>query len=244
MDNFPNFIISLIDSTKKKDAIKNSTFYENYKYLLGFCLPQGKETNKNTFLSKNNSKKYYHCTDKDYAFLISKILEIFQDMEGAKVTAIELNRYNNRKEFPWKTFFLILILLFPLFIFLFLTIYRKVVLKKKANVIMIKKVKKKEIEDDEDEDELIDNNNEEEDNDYSYKKKVKIVPKWYKLMNEFFNFTENIKELFYFESFKTNVNDLRGLNYLNGLIGISMILTILGQLYLIFCNIPIKVFGI
>ena len=65
-------------------------------------------------------------------------------------------------------------------------------------------------------------------------KKVKPVPKWYKLLNEFFNFKDNFKELFYFESNQTNINNTGGLIYIKGLMGISIILTVFGQLYLIF----------
>ncbi len=74
--------------------------------------------------------------------------------------------------------------------------------------------------------------------------KGKQVPKWYKLLNEFFNLKDNLKELFNFESNNTNINNINGLNYIKGLLGISIILTILGHTFLIFINSPTKDFGI
>ena len=238
--NFPTYVISLIDFTNRSNLIKNSTFYENYKYILGFCLPQSNNTDNNTFYLKNRTKSYYHCKKEDYEFIIRRILEVIQDIDGMNIDIVEINEYNNKMELSWKGFFIFFILMIPIIIYIFLLIYRIFAIKEKKNVIVITNLKNK--EEDNDEDKLIDNSNSEED-DKANKKKVKIVPKWYKLLNTFFNFKENIKELFYFESNKTNINDIRGLNYINGLIGISIILTILGQLYLIFFNIPIKRFG-
>jgi len=74
--------------------------------------------------------------------------------------------------------------------------------------------------------------------------KGKQVPKWYKLLNEFFNLKDNLKELFNFESNNTNINNINGLNYIKGLMGISIIFTILGHTFLIFINLPTKDFGI
>ena len=237
--NFPTYIISLIDFTQRKDIIKNSTFYENYKYILGFCFPQSNNTEKNKYIFENGTKSYYHCENKHYEYLIRRILEIIQDIEGMNINVIEINKYNNTMKFSWKAFLIFFILIIPIIIYIFLLIYRIFAIKEKKNVIIIKNTRNKE---DDDKDNLIDNKIIEEE-DKTNKKKVKIVPKWYKLLNIFFNFKENIKELFYFESNKTNINDIRGLNYINGLIGISIILTILGQLYFIFFNIPIKRFG-
>ena len=85
-------------------------------------------------------------------------------------------------------------------------------------------------------------NNADEDSKKSIKKKIKIVPRWYKLLSEFFNFKENFRELFDFES-QSTINNIRGLNNIQGIIGISIILTMLGQLYLVFFNLPMKTFG-
>ena len=242
IEHQPNFIISIIDLTKRLNLIKNTTFYENYIYIFGVCLPQGKKSSNKTFPSKNGSEIHYYCEKTDYESLIKTILEIFEDTEGIKVNAIEINRENdNTVDLSWNYIIPFFILFIPIIIYLFLIIYRKIAIKKKKNVIMVNNIKNEE-EEVEDDDNLPENNTNKEE-DKNSRKKVKIVPKWYKILNEFFNFKENIKELFNFETSKTNINDIRGLNYINGLIGISIILTILGQLYLIFCNIPMKQFG-
>jgi hypothetical protein len=81
---------------------------------------------------------------------------------------------------------------------------------------------------------------------FQKKKKIRFFPKWYLILNDFFNVRENINELFNFDSNKgNNINTSnRGLLYIKGIIGISTLLTILGQLFMVFLNIPMKEFGL
>ena len=231
--NFPTFVMSVIYYSNRKNLIKNSTFFENYYFVTGACFPQG----------KNDSYGFF-CKKSDYEFLMYRFLEVFIDTEGITISPIELNRYNDEVNLDFLAIFFFLILLIPLFIYIFLNIYRKFLLQKKKGVIMIKKInnnKENEIEDEKDEkNDKIHNANEDAKKDI--KKTIKIVPRWYKLLSEFFNFKENFRELFDFES-QTTINNIRGLNNIQGIMGISIILTMLGELYLIFFNLPMKTFG-
>ena len=232
-NNFPTFIISVIDFSDRHNLIINSTFFENYYFIVGSCLPQGK---------KNTSG--FYCQKSDYEYMTNRFMKIFLDVEGMKITPIEINRENDTVDLTLKVIFPLIIFFIPLFIYFFLIFYRNIVLKKRKNVIIINNNNKNH-ENEEGEDEENDRISK-EDNEQLNKisqRNVKIVPKWYKLLYEFFNFKENFKELFNFESQKTSINDTRGLNNIQGILGISIVLTILGQLYFIFFNLPMKTFG-
>ena len=93
-------------------------------------------------------------------------------------------------------------------------------------------------------------NEEEDDNGKKVKKKkrknikfVKLVPRWYKILDEFFSLKNNVKELFCFSTDVTTINNNTGLVYITGLIGISILLMIIGQLFLVLLNMPTKEFG-
>ena len=67
-----------------------------------------------------------------------------------------------------------------------------------------------------------------------------IIPKWYKYLNEYFNLVKNGAELFNKNSKESNVNNINGITYIKGLLGISMILYIFGHLFLNLFNLPFK----
>ena len=64
---------------------------------------------------------------------------------------------------------------------------------------------------------------------------------WYKYLSVYFDIRNNINELFNFNVNESNFNNLNGLIYIKGLLGISMIFYILGQIYLILFNIPMRI---
>ena len=74
--------------------------------------------------------------------------------------------------------------------------------------------------------------------------KIFILPKWYNLLKGSFDLTKNFKELFNFEKYRTNFNNIVGITYMKGIQGIAMILYVFGQTFLILCNLPIKEFKI
>ena len=59
-------------------------------------------------------------------------------------------------------------------------------------------------------------------------------------LNEYFNLVKNGAELFNKNSKESNVNNINGITYIKGLLGISMILYIFGHLFLNLFNLPFK----
>ena len=243
MDHHPTFIISIIDFFSKNNSNikKNITSFDTSFFIFGMCFPQGNNTNKNEMILKNNTKSYYHCNAEDYKFLMNLFIRIFMNVNTISIEQIEINDKIDKKSTVVKNLIPLLILIIPIFINFILLIYKKICIKKKENVIMIHKIR--EVingEDDDDINDLINNN------DDKVKKKIKILPKWYKVLNEFFNIKNNLNELFNYDSSEINKINLnnKGIIYIKGIFGLSIIFTILGQLYLIFFNLPMKQFGI
>ena len=255
LDHQPAFIISIVDLTKliKTTNIKRAnTYFEDNHFTLGFCLPQGIETNKNLIknITENDDDKYYICKNTDYEYLSKLVMSYLFSVnkkDEIKVKAIEIRK--EKKDKNYFKFFAELIPLFiffiPIFIDIFLFFYKGCVIKMKKKTLMFKKINQ--IRDDENDKE------EEEEEDYKDKKAnnkkrenitfIKLVPRWYKILDEFFSLKNNAKELFFFSTDFTNINNNTGLVYIKGLIGISILLMIIGQLYLILLNLPTKEFG-
>ena len=243
MDNNPNLIISIVDLKKNNSIKKNFTYFDKYSFVVGACFPQGQNTTQNKFTLKDGTESYYHCKNEDYKKIINKYISIFQNFENINNEIIEINKNIKNNEFSLKNIVPFFILIIPGFISLFLFIFRNISIKKKENVIMIQENDEaiKEEDDDDNNNNLINNNN-----GNKIIKNIKILPKWFKLLNEFFSLEINSNELFNYdfnEENKINLNN-KGIIYIKGIIGISILLTILGQLFLIFFNIPMKYFGI
>ena len=236
--NKPIFMTYLIDMTQKNEnSIRNGTYFEDFYFTLGFCLPQGAKSEKNKFIIDGNAS-YYFCEDRAYTYIMNIILSIFIHVnDKQEIISIELKNDMN----DWKYFYKLIpffIFLIPIFIYLFLKLYNVIVIKKKAKVLMVDQSRNKKVGNgDKDNDNVNIKKNEKE------FKKVKIVPKWYNVLNEFFNYANNYKDLFDFDSEESRNNNIGDLIYIKGLMGISIILTIMGQLYLIFFNLPMKEFG-
>jgi len=253
LEHQPTFIINIIEITnltERKVINKSSTYYEDYIFTFGFCFPQGKEEKKNIFKNpdKNNNNDYYICNNKDYEYLAKLILSylfIVNKADEIKVKAIEIRRDKQginilkvlRELIP------LFIILIPVFIDIFLFFYKVCVIGMKQKTQMFEK--SYQIKDNDEND-----NEEEDDNDKKVKNKkrknikfVKLVPRWYKILDEFFSLKNNVKELFYFSTDVTTINNNTGLVYITGLIGISILLMIIGQLFLVLLNMPTKEFG-
>ena len=240
MDNSPTFIIALIDLTKNNKVKKNFTYFDKYNFVFGSCFPQGKNTIKNTFNLTNGTKGYYHCTINDYRYMMEKLLEAFIDIENIELDPIEINSFEN-PEFSWANLIPFFILAIPLFILLFLFSYKQLSKTETKKIITFYKNEEKINREEEKDYTVLDSN------DVVPKiKKIRFFPKWYLILNDFFNIRENINELFNFDSNKGNNINMsnRGLLYIKGIIGISTLLTILGQLFMVFLNIPMKEFGL
>ena len=242
IDNIPTFIISIINLNKNNNIKSNFTFLDKCTFIFGACFPQGINTANNRYILKNGTESYYHCKIEDYKNIINKLIRgSFINFGNITHELIEVNSINIKSDFLWKNLIPFFILIIPIFIYFFLVIYENISIKKRENVVMVHKNKEiiKEEDDDDDNDNLLNNNG------TKIIKKYKIVSKWYKLLNECFNFKTNLNELFNYDSNELNKTNLsnKGIIYIKGIIGISVLLTILGQLYLIFFNIPMKKIG-
>ena len=233
MDHIPTFIMSVVDLTNNDNIKKNFTYFDKYHFILGSCFAQGKNTTKNKFILKNGTQSYYHCNKNDYAYIMNKILKAFIDIEDITIEPIEINRDYSNNELSLKNLIPLFILIIPIFIYFFLILYRKISIRKRGVVTMINR------------NEEITKGDEEDNNNFIIAKKIKIIPKWFKLLNVFFNFKDSLDNLFNCDSNdnKEYLNN-KGIIYIKGIIGISILLTILGQLYLIFFNLPMKVLGL
>ena len=224
----PAFFISAIDNSigNNKNKFKKSTQLEETYNVVGICLPKG-------INYERTEGKNIMCTDEEYSKIIGYIFNLLFDTNQNNVKAFSLKKDEKLtdKTSIWIIIFGKLIpfyiILIPFILFLILSIFKNRSFKKK-----------------------IPNNNEnllDEDSQHIVQNEQRVerktYPKWIKYLNEFFNLIDNAKELFNFENKKTNFNDINGLRYIGGLMGISIILTILGQVYLILYNLPMKDFG-
>ena len=214
----PAFVIGIIDDIGNKNKFKNSLLNEKYNYINSFCLPYG------LYKEEKNGKKEM-CSNKDYDSLMNITLQAFYDMSTATIKTINIidNKFLIR-EYVYCILSLILIFL-PLLIWIFLFLYKTIKIKNHEK-------EKKLIESQE--------------NSGSELKSGKLISKkfefsnWYNYLQVFFNISKNAKELFNFSSNETNFNNLNGITYIKGILGISMVLYILGQIFLVLFNLPSK----
>ena len=222
----PTFIIGIYDDLVNKDKFKNSSLNEKYNYLTGYCLPYG--------LYKNENDGKEICQKKDYISMVTRILRLFYDINPTDIDAIILNYDNFLLEEYIIAFFCILLVLIPLLIWIFLHIYRGIKIRQYQKEKIIN-----ELIDEETNPNIFKNINL---NDNDNREKInKFTPKkWYKYLYIYFNITKNGAELFNFSINETNFNNLNGMTYIKGILGISMILYVLGQVYIILFNLPTK----
>ena len=237
----PAFIITSFDRTIKdnKNLYKVNTELESKYFIASFCFPQG--------INKGNSSKYaingtyLHCTNEDYSTIVEQILAIFLNIDNVDLHTIsikknmELTEANSLGKISIKIIpFIILLVPYAFYI-----------------ILLLNNKKKLEPDNKEEENEtLISNDNQKnkhDNNEKNQEKPKKDNSKNYSelllFINNFFNFKNNLKELFNNDTTNTKYNHISGLNYVLGLIGISILLTILGQIYLILYNLPMKDFG-
>ena len=222
----PIYIIAMFDDLDNKTTLYDSILIEKYNYWLGYCLPYGKFNNQSTEI----------CSQNDYSNILRIFMEIPFDMRTAKVNSFMMNESKFTVEEYLMGLLYIIIMLIPLIIKLFLYIYSKISYNSYKKRQMNNKIML--IPDDQSntkKDELVLQNDE--------KFELKIVkPKWFEYLNEYFDIIKNGEELFNFNIKKTNINNVNGITYIKGLLGISMILYIFGQTFLILFNLPFKTF--
>jgi len=235
LNNKPVLVLSIIDATKQFKNSNNNTLYEKYYFSITTCLPQGyNETNKSV------------CKKEDYNEIIKisfeslvyrRVMSIFNSSE-LNITSFIIMKEEKLEYTKIELVSIIIaliMLIIPLIINLYLFLFKTIKIKNNNKGKIINKLDKDK-ENEENEDEEV-----EEEEIIKERKKV-AFPKRIILLNYFFDLKENLKELFNFKS-NLNINNMNGLNYIKGLIGISMILIVFGHTYFILFNLPLKKFG-
>ena len=236
---YPAFIIGIINYPEYKSKTKNSSFYSKGEYITSYCFPYG-------FKNKEDEEKDQNpmCSKEDYAKMIRFLIYLMDNSENPNVTTLYIYQNTNKPDTMDNLLgILSLIFLFlPVIINMILFICKKVIIRRqKANFFineLITDVEKREKNNiSRKETNKIDKNKNE-------RKRRYIFPNWYLYLKECFDIIKNGKELFNFSLNNTNYNNINGITYIKGLIGISIILTIYGHTFIAIANFPIKVYGL
>jgi len=214
----PVFVIGIVDDIIKKNNLKNSLLSEKYNYISSFCFPYG--------FYKNDNKEM--CSSEDYDKLINVALQTFHNMNTSDIHTMKIL---SNEFFPREYVYCIISLIFiflPLLIWILLSIYKEIKIRSHERENQIQQLI--------DSQDILDKNH----------KKDKLISKgyqfskFYNYLQVFFNISKNVKELFNFTLNVTNFNNLNGITYIRGILGIAMILYILGQIVLVLFNFPSK----
>ena len=225
----PAFVIGIFENKKNRMDFKNTTFFEKYYYITNYCLPFG-------YLNSNKDNSM--CTDGDYNLLIQFISNFFENANDTDFKTIVLNKENTKLK--GKNFligiFSIIVLAIPFLIKIFLMVNKCYNDKKNDKINKLIGVGKKE--------KKVNNKNElSEGKDIPLNNKNNKEAYYKKVLNECFDFLKNGSELFNFDLNNTNFNNVNGITYIKGLIGVSIILTVFGLTYKILVNLPMKEYG-
>ena len=210
----PVFVVGIMDDIYNKNKFKSSLLNEKFNYLYGFCLPFG--------IYQENKEM---CSKNDYNEIMKIILKISFNMNTTSVDTFKILDHKFSYDQYLICIFSLLIIFIPLIIRIFLFIYKSIKSRKIEKQNTINKLIKGDI--------------------HKNKKKLFInkfrPPNWYKYLFIYFDIIKNGKELFKFDVIETNFNNLDGITYIKGILGASMILYILGQVFLILFNLPSKI---
>ena len=224
----PVYVVGKIIDRYSQSRLKNSIYYEKYNYIISFCFPQGIDN-----ITKENS-----CSVEDYNILLQIFSSLAHNMNTTEVKSFVLTKEDLKGETKHYLYFSIIVIIsaLPLIVFIFLQLYK---------VIKLSNYKKDEINN-----KLISENqnknnkilkaNEIEERELKIRE---IMPKWFRLLNEYFNLLKNGSELFNFSLNQTNFNDFNGITYIKGILGLSMFLNIIGLTLFILSNLPTKILG-
>ena len=214
----PVFVIGIVDDIIKKNNLKNSLLSEKYNYISSFCFPYG--------IYKEDNKEM--CSSEDYDKLINVALQTFHNMNTSDIHTMKIL---SNEFFPREYVYCIISLIFiflPLLIWILLSIYKEIKIRSHERENQLQQLI--------DSQDILDKNH----------KKDKLISKgyqfskFYNYLHVFFNISKNTKELFNFTLNVTNFNNLNGITYIRGILGIAMILYILGQIVLVLFNFPSK----
>ena len=219
----PIYVIGKIIDKFNQSKLKNSTYYERYNYLIGFCFPQGKNSSNQTF-----------CSNNDYGSLIKIFISLNLNVIDAEIKVFNITAEDLKGKPRHFIYFALIVIIsaIPLFIMIFLKIYEKVKISNFQKNEINNKLKSQ------NQNKINEKPNAIQKRDYLY---GKMPPKWFIYLNEYFNLVKNGSELFNFTLNQTKYNNFNGITYIKGILGISMILNIFGLTLLIISNLLTKI---
>ena len=227
----PTYIIGIINEVDEKKKHKNSSFYFKFNFLKSYCFPFGykNETSK--------AKKSPMCKESDYLNAFLLLNRFYKSKNFSNINIFSINESNIFPNALEKFYGVLGILLlgFPLLIYLFLLI--------SGNIIAKKQIKKINEIDESNKNLKTKKNKLIEVNNKINIKKI-IFPRWYQYLNECFNIRNNINKLFNFSFNSINYNNFKGMTYTKGTVGIFSILTVFGHVFISLINLPNKNYGI
>jgi hypothetical protein len=204
----PAFVIGIYDNADKLNYT-NTSYYDRYHYITNFCVPYA--------IWKGNSSSM--CNQTDYDELVKFLLEFLIDNNNTRnnITTIVLHNDNIKLEnIDYFTgIFSLFILLIPIFIRIGLKVTEYILDKKykKGNKInkLITDKKEKNL-----------SKSPTYDEDESKQNKKPNLSNCHIRLNSYFSFFKNGKELFNFNLNNTTFNNINGITYIKGLIGMSI----------------------
>ena len=224
----PAFIIGIVEEKEKINYL-NTTFYDKFHYITNFCLPFG-------FTINSDNNEVSMCSDNDYNQILKFLLNFVSESNNSDISDVVW--YDNKTKLNSSDYligiFSLLILAIPIIIRIVLLIKKYISEQKYKKLNKIKKLNQ--------------GRNFSKTSTYT-EEEIKSIQKpkaskSQKLLNSFFSFYQNGKELFNFNLNNTNFNNINGITYIKGLIGFSIILNIFGLTFTILMNIQIKDYGI
>ena len=223
----PIFLVGIINDDYNQKKLKDSIYLEKYSYIIGLCVPYGIDEKTGVEM----------CSKKDYSTIIKDFTQISSNINNSNIDSFYLDKEGiqitdkDRLYF----FFSVLVIIFPLIIKLFLFIANIIIEKKYSKGIIVNKLstdKDKIINDTKKEDKMIEARN---------PSLLLIYPRWFIFLSEYFDIVNNIAELFNFTSTQTFYNNLNGITYIKGILGIAILFNIFGLTFFILSNLPHKI---
>ena len=224
----PVYVVGKIIDRYSQSRLKNSIYYEKYNYIISFCFPQGIDN-----ITKENS-----CSVEDYNILLQIFSSLAHNMNTTEVKSFVLTKEDLKGETKHYLYFSIIVIIsaLPLIVFIFLQLYKVI----KLSNYKKDEINNKLISESQNKNNKILKANEIEERELKIRE---IMPKWFRLLNEYFNLLKNGSELFNFSLNQTNFNDFNGITYIKGILGLSMFLNIIGLTLFILSNLPTKILG-
>ena len=228
----PAFVICMVENRYSRLTFKNTSFYEKYYYITSFCLPYGFKLNSTEEMCDEND---YNEIMKFISYFYSNYTNLTVESKVLYEDNISLTSYENFVGYLAIIFFCIPFII-RIFLFGIDFCQTKNKKNKKINKLISTKDKGK------DKTGIIPIEYEKEKDNIVNKKKE--GSKCYKILKESHSFIKNFSELFNFNIDRNNFNNTKGITYLKGLIGLSIIFNIFGQNFIILFNLPMKQFGL